>query len=110
MKKVLLTTLFTVFAGTAAMAHHPYYGSNGGVREVVAVYTQKTYEKTFRVVEVETVKPNGSVKTKKFYYHVESGKWWNAKGSKFKSLLPLAFHHLPLSTCLLYTSPSPRDS
>ena len=87
MKNLILATLITGFASTAAMAHHPYYGSNGGVREVVAVYTQKTYEKTFRVVEVETVKPNGSVNTKKFYYHVESGKWWNAKGSKFKSWL-----------------------
>ena len=87
MKQLILGTILATFAATAAMAHHPFYGSNGGVREVVAVYTQKTYEKTFRVVEVETTKPNGSVKTKKFYWHVESGQWWNAKGSAFKSWL-----------------------
>ena len=87
MKQLILGTILATFAATAAMAHHPYYGSNGGVREVVAVYTQKTYEKTFRVVEVETMKPNGSAKTKKFYYHVESGKWWNARGSAFTSWL-----------------------
>ena len=81
MKTVLLTALLTVFTATASMAHHPFYGGNSGVREVVAVYTQKTYDKTFRVVEVETVKPNGSTKTKKFYWHVETGKWWNVNGS-----------------------------
>ena len=87
MKQFIIATLIAGFASTAAMAHHPYAGSNGGVREVVAVYTQKTYDKTFTVVEVETVKPNGSVKTKKFYWHVESGKWWNARGSAFKAWL-----------------------
>ena len=87
MKNIALITILTAFASTAAMAHHPFEGKNGGVREVVAVYTQKTYNKTFRVVEVETVKPDGSVKTKKFYWHVESGQWWNVKGSAFKAWL-----------------------
>ena len=87
MKQFILATLIAGFASTAAMAHHPFEGKNGGVREVVAVYTQKTYNKTFTVVEVETVKPDGTVKTKKFYYHIESGKWWNIKGSKLKAWL-----------------------
>ena len=86
MKNIIIITIMSVFASTAAMAHHPFYGNNGGVREVVSVYTQKTYSKTFKVVEVKTTK-DGSVKTKKFYWHVEEGKWWNANGSKFKAWL-----------------------
>ena len=87
MKNLLLGTIIATFTATAGMAHHTFEGKNGGIREVVAVYTQKTYNKTFRVVEVETVKPDGTVKTKKFYYHIESGKWWNIKGSKLKAWL-----------------------
>ena len=53
MKNIILITIMSAFASTAAMAHHPFEGKNGGVREVVSVYTQKTYSKTFKVVEVE---------------------------------------------------------
>ena len=87
MKNIILITIMSVFGATAAMAHDTFEGKNGGEREVVAVYTQKTYDRTFRVVEVETTKPNGAVKTKKFYYYVEEGKWWNAKGHAFKAWL-----------------------
>ena len=87
MKQIILGTLIAAFTATAGMAHHPFEGSNGGTREVTSVYTQKTYNKTFKVVEVETTKANGEVRTKKFYWHVEGGKWWNAKGIKLKAWL-----------------------
>ena len=43
MKNIILITIMSVFGATAAMAHDTFEGKNGGEREVVAVYTQKTY-------------------------------------------------------------------
>ena len=86
MKNLVLATLIAGFASTAAIAHDTFIGKNGGEREVVSVYTQKTYNKTFKVVEVKTTKGD-VVKHKKFYWHIESGTWWNVKGSALKAWL-----------------------